>query len=123
MGGADSSRPGLAADAGGPDGAAGTVVVQATPGPKESPGRIHRSDELDDLVEETFGPTTTERPGTFDAGLVVAGVALLASSLVGGGSGLGLAVGVALFVVGAALPARSLILAANLRRGRRRDGG
>jgi hypothetical protein len=57
------------------------VVVPWTPGPLIVPTSDERTrDEVDELVDELFGPDVDEKPGWFDAGLVAAGVALFVVS-------------------------------------------
>jgi hypothetical protein len=80
-------------------------------------------DELDDLIEKAFGPTTTEVAGRFDVGLLAAGAALVASWIVTGSREPWLPFAIALVVLGAALPLRGALLAANARRRDRRDDG
>jgi hypothetical protein len=66
-------------------------------------------DDLDALVDEVFGPSTDERPGPFDLALLVAGAILLAWALLTGAATWVIVVAVAAIVLGAALPARSLV--------------
>jgi hypothetical protein len=98
------------------------VVVPRTPGPLRSLGNGERAgDDLDALIDEMFGPTTSEGPGVFDAALVLLGAGMIAWSLLGGGAGPWSAIGVGLIILGIALPARSLLRAAGARRAARRD--
>lgn len=119
-----SRKPGLGqageptAPAGGPSadgeasGQAGrTVIVPRRPGLlrdyEAAPQRPR--DELDDFIDELFGSTTEEKPGWFDAGLVVVGLVLVAWYALLGGPGLSMWLGVAAFVLGLALPARAAL--------------
>ncbi|MEI7742470.1 MAG: hypothetical protein WCK58_01835 [Chloroflexota bacterium] len=98
------------------------VVVPRRPGPLRPLGPDARAgDDLDTLIDEVFGPSTSEGPGVFDVVLVVAGAGLIAWSFLGGGAGPWFAIGVGLVVLGIALPARSLLRAAGARRAARRD--
>ena len=47
-----------------------TVIVPRRPGPlrQYQPRSPRPRDELDELIDELFGPTTNEKPGRFDAG-------------------------------------------------------
>lgn len=97
------------------------VIVPRRPGLlrefKAAPGRPR--DELDDFIDELFGATTDEKPGLFDAGLIVVGLVLAVWALILGGPSLALWFGIASFVLGLALPVR-----AGLRRyGWSRSGG
>jgi hypothetical protein len=84
---------------------------------------VHRHDDLDELIEAVLGPTTAELPGRLDAGLLAAGAALVAWWFVSGFTGPWGPVGVALLGLGTAVPIRTAVLAANVRRWeRRRDG-
>lgn len=81
------------------------------------PGRPR--DELDEFIEELFGATTDEKPGRFDAGLIIVGLLLAAWAVILGGPSIALWFGIASFVLGLALPVR-----AGLRRyGWSRSGG
>lgn len=93
------------------------VVVPRLPGPiRPLDVAPHRQgDDLDVLIDEVFGPPTDEGPGWFDAALIAGGLALVAWSVVAGGTGLGV-LGVVLLVLGVALPARSLMRAGRARR-------
>jgi hypothetical protein len=66
-------------------------------------------DEFDDLIDELFGATTNEKPGRFDAGLVVAGLSLAAWATILGGPSAALWIGIAALVLGLALPARAVL--------------
>lgn len=117
-----SPRGATQADPERPDPPRNVVVVPRTPGPLRPLGAGERSaDDLDALIDEVFGPTTSEGPGLFDVVLVIAGVALVGWSFIGGGAGPWFAVGVGLVILGVALPARSVLRAAGARRAARRD--
>jgi hypothetical protein len=98
------------------------VVVPVRPGPLRP--LDHRSggsrDDLDEMIDEVFGPTTDERPGAFDAALLVLGLVLLTWGWFGG-TGLAVAIGICLVVLGTALPARSFVQAAGARRAAQRQ--
>jgi hypothetical protein len=99
------------------------VVVPRSPGPLRVLGQEARAgDELDEVIDEVFGPPTDEGPGLFDAVLVLAGIALIAWAALGSGTGPWFAIGVGMVVLGVALPARSLLRAASARRAARRQG-
>lgn len=93
------------------------VVVPRTPGSLRvlDVGRAAKGDELDEIIDEVFGPSTDEGPGLFDVMLVASGVALLAWSWLSGG-GPWFIIGVTAIVLGVALPARSLLRATRERR-------
>src|SRR5262245_7669601 len=96
--------------------AARFLVVPPDPGPLRSLDRPARDgDELDDLVDDLFGEPTEERPGIFDIGLVVAGVAGVGWSIFGGGVG-PLVLGVLLLALGLALPAQRMARSVGERR-------
>jgi hypothetical protein len=100
-----------------PDAPRRLVVVPRTPGPLRPLGRDERQgDEIDEIIDEAFGPTTDERPGMFDIVLVLGGGALIAWSFLSGGAGPWFAIGLILLILGIALPARSLVRAAGARR-------
>jgi hypothetical protein len=89
------------------------VLVPRDPGPVrelDRPGAGSR-DDLDELVDDLFGPITDERPGLFDAALLLVGAGLLAWAILTGASGLPLFGAIAAMILGLALPARSLVLA------------
>src|SRR5436305_908009 len=93
----------------------------SSPGPEVAvaaavPVRRPANDDLDDLIEDAFGPTTTRAPGRFDAGLIATGAGLAAWWLFSGSASPWLAIGVALVALGGALPLRSLPLSASPRR-------
>jgi hypothetical protein len=66
-------------------------------------------DELDDLIDDLFGTTTDEKPGRFDAGLVLIGLLLVAWAGILGGPGPALWFGIAAILLGLALPVRSAL--------------
>ena len=66
-------------------------------------------DELDDFIDGLFGATTDEKPGRFDAGLVVVGLLLAAWAVVLGGPAPALWFGIAAIVLGLALPVRAAL--------------
>jgi hypothetical protein len=105
-----------------PDGDAVVVVVPRLPGPlrRLDDPSAQGGDELDQMIDEVLGPTTDEGPGIFDVILVVAGIALIVWSAVIGGGGPWFAIGVVSLILGFALPARSLVRAATVRRSARR---
>lgn len=93
------------------------VVVPRTPGPLRPLGRAEeRGDELDQLIDEVFGPPTAEGPGLFDLVLVLGGVVVVAWSLLTAAAGPWPAIGAGMLILGLALPARSLLRAAGARR-------
>jgi hypothetical protein len=66
-------------------------------------------DDLDELVDDVFGPSTDERPGPFDLLLVIAGAIVLAWAVLTGAATWLVVVAVVAIVLGLALPARSLV--------------
>ena len=88
-----------------------TVVVPRRPGSlrEYQPRSRRRRDELDDLIDELFGPTTDEKPGRFDAGLAVVGLSLAAWAIILGGPRVALWIGISAIVLGLALPARAVL--------------
>jgi hypothetical protein len=83
-------------DDGAPEPSRQILVVPRTPGPlrpldRSGPGQ---GDELDEIIEEVFGPTTDEGPGIFDVVLVAGGLALVAWSWISGGAGPWFAIGI-----------------------------
>lgn len=88
-----------------------TVIVPRRPGMlrEHQPRARRRRDELDDLIDGLFGPTTDEKPGRFDAGLVVVGLGLAAWAVGLGGPSVALWIGIAAIVLGVALPVRALV--------------
>jgi hypothetical protein len=87
------------------------VIVPRTPGPLRILGLIDArpTDELDEAIDDLFGPTTDERPGRFDAALIAGGLALGGWAMFADGGGLAMASGVILLLLGIALPARAII--------------
>jgi hypothetical protein len=93
------------------------LVVPRSPGPLRPLERaVEPADELDEIIDEVFGPTTDEGPGLFDVALVIGGIALVALSWISGGGGPWFAIGISAIILGIALPARSVIRAARDRR-------
>jgi len=98
------------------------VVVPRRPGPLIVPpaGGASARDEVDEGLDELFGPPVQQKPGALDAVLVVGGIATIVFAEVvydgGGLAALG-ALGVAL---GLALPVRSLWRGAQRRRSSQR---
>jgi hypothetical protein len=88
-----------------------TVIVPRRPGSlREYQPRSRRPrDELDDLIDELFGPTTDEKPGRFDVVLSVGGLSLAAWAIVLGGPSVALWIGIGAIVLGLALPARAVL--------------
>jgi hypothetical protein len=87
------------------------VVVPRQPG-SLVPLRVGETgpkDDLDELVDEVFGPSTDERPGLFDALLLVGGGIVLAWAILSGAAVWIAAVAAVAMVLGLALPARSLV--------------
>lgn len=100
------------------------VVVPRRTGPLADVDAAGRpADELDTAIDEMFGETTDERPGTFDAVLVVGGGGVAAWALLTSAQGPLLFIGIVTALLGIALPARSLARAARRKRqmGRRRS--
>jgi hypothetical protein len=62
-------------------------------------------------VDDIFGAPTDERPGTFDAALLVLGAGLLAWAILTRATGFPLVLAIAAMILGLALPARSLVRA------------
>ena len=93
------------------------VVVPRTTGPLTDVDATGRSaDELDAAIDEVFGETTDERPGSFDAALVVGGGSVAAWALLTSAQGPLLFLGIVTALLGVALPARSLARAGRRRR-------
>jgi len=102
------------------------VVVPRTAGPlrpldTRRGNAGNAGDDLDVLIDEVFGPSTDEGPGPFDAALVAAGLVLVAWTLLAGGSGPWIGIGIVAIMLGVALPARSAFRAARARRMARRE--
>jgi hypothetical protein len=68
-------------------------------------------DELDDFIDELFGATTDEKPGRFDAALVVVGLVLAIWATILSGPAPALWLGIAAIVLGLALPVRAALRA------------
>lgn len=87
------------------------VVVPRTPGPLRDlvPEGPATRDELDQLIDDVFGPTPDDRPGVFDVLLLVAGVLLFAWGLATGASSIVFIAAGAAVILGLVLPARSLL--------------
>ena len=128
MGSAFAERPPGDGQASGPPAPATSapprlVLVPREPGPVadlDRPGAGAR-DDLDDLVDDLFGPATEERPGLFDAALLVFGAGLLAWAILTKASGLPLFAAIGAMILGLALPARTLVLAYRRRAAARRQ--
>ena len=85
------------------------VFVPHSPGPLVEPGDTGREpDEIDEIVDELFGPDPTDGPGRADVVLLVLGAGLLLWSLLSAHSTLVTAIGVALVLLGLVLPVRNL---------------
>ena len=82
-----------------------------SPGPLSVLGSIgaRPTDELDEAIDDLFGPTTDERPGRFDAALIAGGLALAGWAMFADGGSLAMGSGVILLLLGIALPARAII--------------
>ena len=88
-----------------------TVIVPRRPAAlrvPQPPTRRQRH-ELEDLVDDIFGPPIDESPGRFDAGLVLVGLGLAAWTVVGDGPSLTLPIGMTAIVLGLALPVRAML--------------
>lgn len=94
------------------------VVVPMTPGPlrEVDAGKRPDGDELDEIIDEMFGPGTDEGPGPFDLALIAIGIGLVAWSWISGGGGPRFVIGIVVLVLGIALPARSVVRVARARR-------
>ncbi len=90
--------------------AAQLMVVPRSPGPVRpvDPER-RRKDDLDQAIDEMFGPTTEDGPGRFDAALLLVGAGLVAWGLVPGGNAGALPWGALAVVLGSVLPARTML--------------
>ena len=88
-----------------------TVIVPRRPASLRvlQPPTRRQRDELEDLVDDIFGPPIDESPGRFDAGLVVVGLGLAAWAVVGDGPSLTLPIGITAIVLGLALPVRTML--------------
>lgn len=97
------TRPGTSGDG-------GLVVVPRQAGPLEPlEGPTGRGDGLDAFVDDMFGESTQEGPGAFDLVLLAGGSAMAAWAWLTGAGGFWVFVGIALVVLGLALPARSAL--------------
>lgn len=86
------------------------MVIPRRPGPlREVDEQGRPPDDLDELVDELFGPSPDERPGLFDAVLFVGGLGLLGWCLLAGASVLLAVVAIVAIALGAALPARGML--------------
>ncbi len=88
-----------------------TVIVPRRPASLRvlRPPTRRQRDELEDLIDDIFGPPIDESPGRFDAGLVVVGLGLAAWAVVGDGPSLTLPIGITAIVLGLALPVRAML--------------
>lgn len=114
------------AAASGVDGSGSTtrriVVIPRSPGPPRGvdSSADGSSDDLDQLIDEVFGPPPQDRPGAFDVVLVVGGILLLAWGLATSAGTLPLLVGGTALVLGLALPLRSVVRTVRRRDAQRR---
>jgi len=94
-----------------------TVIVPRRPGPLvRHKGNESADDELDALIDEMFGETTTEQPGRLDVVLILAGAALLAWAWLTAAAVGVFVIAVLLLVLGLALPTRAALRAYHRRR-------
>jgi hypothetical protein len=86
------------------------LVVPRTPGPliDPRPQRQREPDEVDELVDELFGPADDTPVGWFDGACLAGGLVLLVLSLTVWSSGALTVVAVILLCLGAILPVRAL---------------
>src|SRR5262249_1950266 len=85
------------------------VLVPRSPGPVidlDGPERV--PDEIDELIDELFGPDPGDRPGRTDVMLLVIGLALLLSGLFWVHSTSATVIGALLVFLGLVLPGRSM---------------
>lgn len=97
------------------------VLVPRSPGPVidlDGPERV--PDEIDELIDELFGPDPGDRPGRTDVMLLVIGLALLLSGLFWVHSTSATVIGALLVFLGLVLPGRSMWRRAGSWRGERR---
>lgn len=96
------------------------VVVPRTPGRLADLGAAkgRPRDELDEFIDEVFGRSTDERPGLFDAVLVIVGLALAGWGVFLGGPAIAGWLGVFAVLLGVALPVRGAIRGYMARRSR-----
>lgn len=93
------------------------VIVPRRPGPLLRPPRPDKpDDEIDEIVDELFGETTPEQPGRLDLVLLAGGLALGTWAWLTSAGALWLVLAATLFLLGAALPARSALRAYHRRR-------
>ena len=93
------------------------VVVPRRPGPLrdlDAAGAASH-DDLDELIDEVFGPAPQDRPGIFDIVLVVGGIILFAWGLATSAATIVLLAAGAAVILGLALPLRSLVRTARRR--------
>jgi hypothetical protein len=97
------------------------LVVPQQPGPLVVPeaSEAGRS-ELDDLMDELFGPDVEGGPGRFDVALLIGGLILVAAGMFWFASSAVVVVGVVAMLLGAILPVRTGWRALNARRAARR---
>lgn len=88
----------------------------------DSSGAHRATDDFDQLIDDVF-PDVEERPGWFDAVLVVTGAGLLAWSWIGGAPGIVTVIGAIALALGCILPIRSAWRRAQQRREQRRRAG
>ena len=98
------------------------VVVPRAQGPLRDPGSHTEAsaDDLDQLIDEVFGPPPGDRPGVFDVVLVVGGLLLLSWGLAANAGTVTVLVGGTAMILGLALPLRSLVRAVRRRDAQRR---
>ena len=98
------------------------VVVPNTPGPLRdlNPAAEASRDDLDQLIDELFGPAPADRPGIFDVVLLVVGILLFAWGLATSASAVVFIAAGAAVILGLALPARSLVRTVRRRETERR---
>lgn len=105
-------------DAGAPITAeASLLLVPRAPGPLLTVDLVmgRPRDDLDALIDDVFGEPIRERPGMLDIVLVVAGMALIAWTLLGA-SPLAAIIGAVMLILGLALPTRDALNAIRIRR-------
>jgi hypothetical protein len=87
----------------------GFVVVPWAPGPLIVPHAGERApDEVEEFVDELFGPDVDEKPGWFDAFLFLTGTTLFVWALLSGASPALTVIGAGAALLGCVLPARTL---------------
>lgn len=98
-----------------------TLVVPRDPGPLGDLSGLQRPrDDIDAAIDEVFGTASEERPGVFDAALLVLGAGLIGWAWLVPGSTMLLAVGIGAIMLAAALPGRDALNAVSVRRAARR---